>query len=121
MREIKFRAWDYNFNKFLYSNTFQLDGCLMNKWEQLKWFFYHMDTTHSTAEYSEPMQFTGLKDKNGKDIFEGDILHDNIEGPLEKVIWDGAGFVLTYGNHDYFLIGTFEIVGNIYENPELLD
>jgi uncharacterized phage protein (TIGR01671 family) len=74
----------------------------------------------------EIMQFTGLKDKNGKEIYEGDVLH--FDG---KQWGDGIGknFVITWDERDavYLGIGTrsdwqiwCEVIGNIYGNPELL-
>lgn len=67
----------------------------------------------------ELMQCTGLKDKNGKLIFEGDIVNESIVGyetTIKSVDWIEdvmAGFNL---NNE----GDYEIIGNIYENPELL-
>lgn len=73
---------------------------------------------------------TGLKDKNGELIYEGDILNIEPNSRL-KVIWDNkyVRFLLASLEHKYFvttynlvsLKNTFEIIGNIYENPELLN
>lgn len=88
---------------------------------------------------AEILRPTGLKDRNGKDIYEGDIVKTH-EGYLMKVIWNDSGFKLmfkfkrTYQGEEYWetrkdisLNGSddkrwgCEVVGNIYENPTLLE
>lgn len=80
------------------------------------------------------MQFTGLKDKNGKEIFEGDIVKYKIGWKTftEEVAYDknfaGFGIMDTYADAIFTFgklaevidLNSFEVVGNIYENPELL-
>lgn len=77
------------------------------------------------------MQFTGLKDKNGKEIYEGDVLKINLYDDLEwntKVRFRNGGFCIDVEGEEYnvTLIGflndeaSAEIIGNLYENPELL-
>jgi len=75
------------------------------------------------------MQSTGLKDKNGKEVFEGDIVLCSLGCP-HKVIWmeeapnnnlgGMPGFYLSDLRAGYSWMGTEKIIGNIYENPELL-
>lgn len=71
------------------------------------------------------MQFTGLKDKNGKEIYEGDIAKES-GGDIRKIEYKRGGFFNQSIKHDWnyplFMCPeiTFEIIGNIYENPELL-
>ena len=70
------------------------------------------------------MQFTGLLDKNGKEIFEGDI-NANDNNRKSEVVFYSGGFYLKYSRTEYKAIGSFapfdlNIIGNLYENPELL-
>lgn len=73
-------------------------------------------------------QYTGTKDKNGKEIYEGDIITfgSTAQEDLFEVVWDedDARFVLdSYGGRGCWLIDVKdrEIIGNIFENPELLE
>lgn len=113
----KFRAWDKN-NKEMISWRYLLNG-------------YNLRNVFMRPEMCglELMQSTGLKDKNGAEIFEGDILTSNVQ-PCKMVnpIKDGYG-VVRFENGMFKLgaislvtfISKMEVVGNIYENPELLD
>lgn len=67
------------------------------------------------------MRCTGLRDKNGKLIFEGDILKSGIH--YYQVVWHEGKFVLNKGCKNYPIGGCdlMEIIGNIHENPELLE
>ncbi len=115
MREIKFRAWDkdskkmfkiarFDFSDYtIYSHLFACDGYL--------------------GESCEIMQYTGLKDKNGKEIYEGDVvLYDrNINHNIDKY-----KYVVSYENGLFYLDhhfseitdgvnwGLLEIIGNIH-------
>ena len=67
-------------------------------------------------------QFTGLNDKNGKDIYDGDIIKDIHFGYNTKVVYIGSQFVSesNVGNVGLFETENYEVIGNIYENPELI-
>lgn len=62
------------------------------------------------------LQYTGLKDKNGKEIYEGDVLRGGVYSHYE-VEWDADQCGWNIGNHVQHF---YEIIGNIYQNPELL-
>lgn len=106
MREIKFRAWPkYGSEKKMIHTPQQGYG-----------WGYWGDCVFGKGEY-EIMQFTGLKDKNGKEIYEGDIIKE-IDGEIREV--EGPDF---YPFQDCVAAvdpEESEIIGNIYENPELL-
>ena len=113
MREIKFRVWDtYNKKMIPKEGGFSLGSA---------------DSEMVGGEDYPIMQYTGLHDKNGKEIYEGDILQIRFfeYGPDEVVFID-ACFEL-YGKDGHYacdlkqVYSVSEVVGNIYENPELLE
>ena len=124
MDRFKFRAWDKQYNMMVGNEDFSrivanFQGLNSDEWANLTW-----------------MQCTGLKDKNGVLIYEGDIIW--FEGRYEGDYWcdDGKGFVKYeeceyflqgHANSDYWCLSDMvhnhdgEIVGNIYENGDLLN
>jgi len=127
-REIKFRAWDKPNKRMCYFNN----GFIQNN----EYDIWHLDAVNDCdnicdvpcEDNIELMQFTGLKDKNGKEIYEGDIIKDdeNYQGVVE---WneDYVGWNY-YDKHveehlDFQCVGEnhLEVIGNIYENKELIE
>jgi uncharacterized phage protein (TIGR01671 family) len=125
MREIKFRAWDKKENKM--QQVVQiLYGHEASNYPLSVDFFRSVKSR--LIKDIELMQYTGLKDKNGKEIYEGDILFfgsvDEGCGDTYEVMWVKNGFKARWihTGKEYFeeLDDTFEVIGNIYENKELL-
>ena len=118
MREIKFRAWD------------EPDG-LHRDVGSMAYYSVH----DSIGDVDVIMQWTGLFDKKGKEIYEGDIIKTTFKGKEAKIMtvdWDGCNpcFVLStipnkpgFGEYDFIQCGLREneIIGNIYETPELIN
>lgn len=121
MREIKFRAYVKDKNKIYDVKEIDFVYKLIRFEEEGK-----PTDTMRMLDQVELMQYTGLKDSNGKMIFEGDILKDN-QGQFGKVFYhnDGARFLVNWlFKGGYYetdsCFGYGEVVGNVYDNPELL-
>lgn len=119
MREFKFRAWRKEHKQMDYSKS----------WQDLWEFHEYHDKVFGKDGYLL-MQYTGLKDKNGKEIYEGDIVRGRSYGFPTTRNYIGVveywynGFSVKENKDKGIRDGlntTFEVIGNIYENPELLE
>lgn len=123
-REIKFRAWDKKQKKMFYG----VSTGTIKVWDENAPLLSH------EFGYSEDCifeQYTGLKDKNSKEIYEGDVLKFCNDKELARIVWNiphaefhikwlecGVSDSLSWHLHDH---GGAEVIGTIHENPELLE
>ena len=133
---LKFRAWDKNTNDMVDVKTIDLEkdgsiGCIVD------YNGINLDVSECVL-----MQSTGLKDKNGVEIFEGDILkiievtNEGISEYITDVIWEDCSFVFKSDGVDSYdsFLGSFSgdpnktyplfellVIGNVWDNPELLE
>ena len=129
MREIKFRAWDGKSIIYLHQHKGDFPLCLV--WENDKCVLMEFEAGHDdNLDNAILMQYTGLKDKNGKEIFEGDFIKDKEH--IYIVSWhdEMATFVIKRKGWMFILYHFFkeglnnndcEVIGNIYENYNLLE
>jgi len=109
MRDIKFRAWNLEHSK-MFDWNYIVEAC---------WLAFDLSEGNNDEVI---MQFTGLLDKNGKEIYENDVIETVIDG--EFVIYqvcfdvdrDFNGWNVTPQDAEYA-----DILGNVFENPDLLE
>lgn len=112
MREIKFRAWNHIVNRMSDSYTLA-----------------ELHKQEVNFQITSFMQYTGLKDKNGKEIYEGDIvryfvfdIEDQKEDEyVEEVKFENGGFQVEIAPIEALLDWKVEVIGNIHDNPEFLN
>ena len=124
MREIKFRAYHKERKEMFEIASIDFEekkAALSNETIKL---------LNVDFKQFELLQYTGLKDKNDKEIYEGDILFFRDENTKYVVVWQDAAFIIKsieirkYSEEMFWLDDTeicCEIVGNIYENKNLLE
>ena len=127
MREIKFRAWIKEkkaiFEVILIDYVTKKVTYLL---ERVGHFLSIRDAKFNDVEF---MQYTGLEDKNGKEIYEGDILSNGNDEKPYKIIFENGSFRAElegdFEEYSFDLIDVVaqgcEVAGNIYENPELME
>ena len=137
MREIKFRAWDKVSKQMLKIGLMDLEDMTVYSAKSGDFICsYRRKTKYSKNENFKDverlvfMQYTGIKDKNGKEIYEGDIFTHNNQ--KFEVIYDGTRFIGVDNDRSgkgYCCYvdscykdgsSSIEVIGNIYENTESL-
>lgn len=136
---IKFRVWNveemiYLFSTGIQSFDYENGFVLSFSDEGYKGFYAHECYPETKVDFPV-MQFSGLQDKNGKDIYEGDIIKDSLTGAVYEVKY---GFCLKHCFTGWYcenidrqvpinndsgktINSQIELIGNIYSNPELIE
>jgi len=132
MREIKFRAWVSDAGGYD-DDIYQVIPGMV--YDPVFWFPYESGDVSCSDYFNQTdviawMQYIGLQDKNCKEIYEGDVVEDHIGVGVVEYSDKRAAFRVNYrdGMAKWFLdynikgeIESIEVIGNIYENPELMN
>jgi uncharacterized phage protein (TIGR01671 family) len=138
MREIKFRAWHTALKKMFSAEEMAEDQLTLLTIG--KFINVSSESTKLSVIIDEmiPLQFTGLKDENGKEIYEGDVVKDSFDRIMQVKWWnyrlcwvaisetnfhhaDLFDWCEKDENYDRTDVARVQVIGNIHENPELLN
>lgn len=114
MREIKFRVWDKLNKEMINIESINFQERRV----------YKNDVSYRNFNDTGLMQYTGLKDMKGKEIYEGDILFETFREEYFKVVFENGSFRAEVDEYSLDLedyANICEVAGNIYENPELME
>lgn len=121
MREIAYRAYLKNEKQIV-------DVLDISFLQETIGYMNKADTKYTCAKFNdiELLPYTGLEDKNDKKIFEGDIMSISPISPKYEIKWDNEQQRFCFWNDGWIagfnsFITSYEVIGNIYDNPELLE
>jgi len=128
MREIKFRAWHSNQNKMFSAEEMAIDQLTLLTTGRFINVSGASQRLSKVINSMIPLQYTGFSDKHSVEVYDGDIIQHCITKTRFVIYWDQNGFAfkkkrLDNGNtynldvHQTLL----EVIGNIYQNPELIE
>lgn len=133
MRELKFRVWSKQYNSYVSTSDIylRLDGEeFVGSAFSMLLGTYSLGNIENASDDFVVEQYTGFIDKNGKEVYEGDIVEEYVtysNGSTEDIVapveWDedeGCYAVALERLHSYDS-SELEVIGNIHENPELLE
>lgn len=123
MRELKFRVWIHDWG----GGRMEYDGFAVNESGKVLFLDEEVYTVGRRANQDRiVMQYTGLKDRNGKEIYESDILLVKYDDWSKDKIYPNTRCIVKWNAEKVqFDIedrgnGSWEVIGNIYQNPELI-
>lgn len=127
MRQPKFRGFDPSSNEWVYGYGWHKTDYpedFLKKIKQAKQDAVLFTKTFPiTCDIDSMGEFTGILDTNGREIYEGDLVRETSDGDIYKVIFEEGGFyVKCLSVYDFQTINEYslEVIGNVYENSELL-
>lgn len=123
MREIKFRIWDIEEKKFIINKKDKISYGDTKKCTSERIDFDNNSVEINTKDRYSFLQYTGLNDVKGREIYEGDIICEQY-GEYYKVVFKNGSFRAEDEEYSLDLMDLVaqkcEVIGNIYENPELI-
>ncbi|HCZ5960416.1 TPA: hypothetical protein O3P59_002797 [Staphylococcus aureus] len=109
----KFRAWDKDKKVMSFIDEIDFNSG-----------YILISTGYKSFDEVKVLQYTGLKDVNGVEIYEGDIVQDSYSGEVSFIEFKEGAFYITFSNVTELISENddiIEIIGNIFENEELLE